>query len=185
MSGLGHCPAISIWTRDWQGSPAADDPRNSERGSGGAVGLFLGALCADMPSYDPSREAFASDAVAESILFDPLGATGADGAAGVRISSFRWFVGIGVDDAVWDHSTFSKNRDRLLEGDLAAKLLGAVLTQPPVKRLLSTDHFSVDGTLVKAWASMKSFQPKDGSGETASRRRTEPRGGFPWPEPLQ
>src|SRR5208337_995167 len=58
---------------------------------------------------------------------------------------FRWFVGIGVDDAVWDHSTFSKNRDRLLEGDLAAKLLGAVLTQPPVKRLLSTDHFSVDG----------------------------------------
>ena len=78
---------------------------------------------------------------------------------------FRWFVGIGVDDAVWDHSTFSKNRDRLLEGDLAAKLLGAVLTQPRVKRLLSTDHFSVDGTLVEAWASMKSFRPKDGSGE--------------------
>src|ERR1700728_2928644 len=78
---------------------------------------------------------------------------------------FRWFVGIGVDDAVWDHSTFSKNRDRLLEGDLAAKLLSAVLTQPRVKRLLSTDHFSVDGTLVEAWASMKSFRPKDGSGE--------------------
>ena len=78
---------------------------------------------------------------------------------------FRWFVGIGVDDAVWDHSTFSKNRDRLLEGDLAAKLLSAVLAQPWVKRLLSTDHFSVDGTLVEAWASMKSFRPKDGSGE--------------------
>ena len=78
---------------------------------------------------------------------------------------FRWFVGIGVDDVVWDHSTFSKNRDRLLEGDLAAKLLRAVLTQPRVKRLLSTDHFSVDGTLVEAWASMKSFRPKDGSGE--------------------
>jgi IS5 family transposase len=78
---------------------------------------------------------------------------------------FRWFVGIGVDDAVWDHSTFSKNRDRLLEGDLAAKLLGAVLTQPRVKRLLSTDHFSVDGTLVEAWASMKSFRQKDGSSE--------------------
>ena len=78
---------------------------------------------------------------------------------------FRWFVGIGVDDAVWDHSTFSKNRDRLLEGDLAAKLLSAVLAQPRVKRLLSTDHFSVDGTLVEAWASMKSFRPKDGSGE--------------------
>ncbi len=78
---------------------------------------------------------------------------------------FRWFVGIGVDDAAWDHSTFSKNRDRLLEGDIAAKFLSAVLAQPRVKRLLSTDHFSVDGTLIEAWASMKSFRPKDGSGE--------------------
>jgi transposase len=78
---------------------------------------------------------------------------------------FRWFAGLGVDDAVWDHSTFSKNRDRLLEGDVSAKLLSAVLAQPRVKRLLSTDHFSVDGTLVEAWASMKSFRPKDGSGE--------------------
>src|SRR5271163_1133294 len=78
---------------------------------------------------------------------------------------FRWFVGLGVDDAVWDHSTFSKNRERLLEGDIAAKLLGAVLAQPRVKRLLSTDHFSVDGTLIEAWASMKSFRPKDGSDE--------------------
>ena len=75
---------------------------------------------------------------------------------------FRWFVGIGVDDVVWDHSTFSKNRERLLEGDIAAKLLSAVLSQPGVKRLLSTDHFSVDGTLVEAWASTKSFRPKDG-----------------------
>ena len=63
---------------------------------------------------------------------------------------FRWFVGIGVDDAAWDHSTFSKNRDGLLEGDIAAKLLSAVLAQPRVKRLLSTDHFSVDGTLIEA-----------------------------------
>jgi transposase len=64
---------------------------------------------------------------------------------------FRWFVGIGVDDAAWDHSTFSKNRERLLEGDIAAKFLSAVMAQPRVKRLLSTDHFSVDGTLVEAW----------------------------------
>ena len=78
---------------------------------------------------------------------------------------FRWFVGIGVDDAAWDHSTFSKNRERLLEGDIAAKFLSAVMAQPRVKRLLSTDHFSVDGTLVEAWASMKSFRPKDGSDE--------------------
>ena len=77
---------------------------------------------------------------------------------------FRWFVGIGVDDAAWDHSTFSKNRDRLLEGDIAAKFLAAVLAQPRVKRLLSSDHFSVDGTLIEAWASMKSVRQKDGSG---------------------
>ena len=76
---------------------------------------------------------------------------------------FRWFVGIGIEDAVWDHSIFSKNRDRLLEGDIAAKFLAAVLAQPRVKKLLSTDHFSVDGTLIEAWASMKSFKPKDGS----------------------
>lgn len=74
---------------------------------------------------------------------------------------FRWFVGLGVDDPVWDHSTFSKNRDRLLEGEIAAKFLGAVLNQPRVKRLLSNDHFSVDGTLIEAWASMKSVKPKE------------------------
>jgi transposase len=74
---------------------------------------------------------------------------------------FRWFVGLGVDDAVWDHSTFSKNRDRLLEGDIAARFLAAVLAQPRVKRLLSSEHFSVDGTLIEAWASLKSLKPKD------------------------
>ena len=57
----------------------------------------------------------------------------------------RWFVGLGIDEAVWNHSVFSKNRDRLLEGEIAAKFLSAVLAQPGVKRLLSTEHFSVDG----------------------------------------
>jgi transposase len=76
---------------------------------------------------------------------------------------FRWFVGLGIDDAVWDHSVFSKNRDRLLAGEIAAKFLSAVLAQPQVKRLLSSDHFSVDGTLIEAWASIKSFRKKDGS----------------------
>ena len=75
---------------------------------------------------------------------------------------FRWFVGLGVDDPVWDHSVFSKNRDRLLEGEIAGKFLAAVLAQPNVKRLLSSDHFSVDGTLLEAWASIKSFRRKDG-----------------------
>src|SRR5215472_13879541 len=77
---------------------------------------------------------------------------------------FRWFVGLGVDDPVWDHSTFSKNRDRLLEGEIAAKFLAAVLEQPQVKRLLSSEHFSVDGTLIQAWASMRSFKPKQPPG---------------------
>ena len=74
---------------------------------------------------------------------------------------FRWFVGIGVDEPTWDHSTFSKNRDRLLDGAVAAQFLSTLMSQPKVKRLLSTDHFSVDGTLVQAWASMKSFRPVD------------------------
>src|SRR3546814_4251161 len=75
---------------------------------------------------------------------------------------FRWFVGLGVDEAVWDHSTFSKNRDRLLAGAIAGRFLDAVLAQPRVTRLLSGDHFSVDGTLIQAWASLKSFRPRDG-----------------------
>jgi transposase len=76
---------------------------------------------------------------------------------------FRWFVGLGVDEAAWDHSSFTKNRDRLLEGEIAAKFLRAVLAQPRVKRLISSDHFSVDGTLIEAWASLKSFRSKDRS----------------------
>lgn len=76
---------------------------------------------------------------------------------------FRWFVGLGVDDAAWDHSSFSKNRDRLLAGEIAGKFLRAVLAQPRVKRLMSSDHFSVDGTLIEAWASIKSFRRKDGN----------------------
>lgn len=75
---------------------------------------------------------------------------------------FRWFVGLGVDDVVWDHSSFTKNRDRLLSGEIVAKFLRAILAQPRVKRLMSSDHFSVDGTLIEAWASLKSFRTKDG-----------------------
>ena len=77
---------------------------------------------------------------------------------------FRWFVGLGIDDPVWDHSVFSKNRDRLLTTEIAQEFLAVLLAEPKVKRLLSHEHFSVDGTLLKAWASMKSFRPKDGSG---------------------
>src|SRR5260370_16188760 len=87
---------------------------------------------------------------------------------------FRWFVGIGVDDPAWDHSVFSKNRDRLLDGAIAAQLLSALLAQPRVKRLLSSEHFSVDGTLIEAWAALNSFNPTEPGADG-----TRARGGGP------
>jgi transposase len=76
---------------------------------------------------------------------------------------FRWFVGLSADDPVWDATVFCKNRDRLLDGDIAGKFFVSVLNLPQVRKLLSSEHFSVDGTLIEAWASMKSFVPKDDS----------------------
>ena len=75
---------------------------------------------------------------------------------------FRWFVGLEVDDRVWDPTTFTKNRDRLLRGDVSEAFFAAVLEQARRKHLLSREHFTVDGTLIEAWASQKSFRPKDG-----------------------
>src|SRR5829696_7805011 len=77
---------------------------------------------------------------------------------------FRWFVGLPLDGAVWHATVFTHNRDRLLEAEVARDFLSALLGLPQVKTLLSDEHFSVDGTLIDAWASMKSFRPKDGSG---------------------
>jgi len=82
---------------------------------------------------------------------------------------FRWFVGLNMDDAVWDVTVFTKNRDRLLEGDIAQEFFGAVVEQARAQHLLSDEHFSVDGTLLEAWAGEKSFQkkpkpPRKGSG---------------------
>src|SRR5438067_1893548 len=74
---------------------------------------------------------------------------------------FRWFVGLGMDDAVWAPTTFTKNRDRLLNGDIAAAFFDAVLIHADTERLLSDEHFTVDGTLLEAWASQKSFRPRD------------------------
>jgi transposase len=82
---------------------------------------------------------------------------------------FRWFVGLSADDPVWDATVFCKNRDRLLDGDIAAKFFAGVLNLPKVHKLLSSEHFSVDGTLIEAWASMKSFVPKDGSNPPADK----------------
>jgi len=88
---------------------------------------------------------------------------------------FRWFVGLGIDDPVWHPTAFTTNRDRLLAGEVAARLLASVLNHPQVRGLLSREHFTVDGTLVEAWASLKSFRPKDerddppGGGRNTSR----------------
>jgi transposase len=81
---------------------------------------------------------------------------------------FRWFVGLSTDDPVWDATVFCKNRDRLLDGDIARRFMTTVLNLPRVRELLSREHFSVDGTLIEAWASMKSFVPKDGSNPPAA-----------------
>ncbi len=88
---------------------------------------------------------------------------------------FRWFVGLAMDAPVWDASTFSKNRERLLAGDVAQRLLAAMIAQPRVQALMSDEHFTVDGTLIQAWAGHKSFTPKpntepseDGTGATAA-----------------
>jgi transposase len=74
---------------------------------------------------------------------------------------FRWFVGLGIDDPVWAPTTFTKNRDRLLDGDVAAAFFDAILNHADSRRLLSDEHFTVDGTLLEAWASQKSFRPRD------------------------
>src|SRR6476660_5780817 len=83
---------------------------------------------------------------------------------------FRWFVGLAMDAPIWDVTVFTKNRDRFLEGEVAAQFFQAVLGQPEVRALLSDEHFSVDGTLIEAFASMKSFRPKaeDGAAPPAA-----------------
>jgi transposase len=84
---------------------------------------------------------------------------------------YRWFVGLGVDEPVWVATVFTKNRDRLLAAEVARKFLAALLNHKEVRALLSDEHFSVDGTQIAAWASMKSFLAKDGSDEPPSPGR--------------
>jgi hypothetical protein len=119
-------------------------------------------------AINPARET-ASSAVTAGVLFGAVGAA-ADGAARLQ-SAVRWFVGLSLDTPIWDANVFTKNRDRLVDGEVAAKFMAAVLNQPRVRELLSAEHFSVDGTLIEAWASMKSFRPRDGSGEPPAAGR--------------
>ena len=95
---------------------------------------------------------------------------------------FRWFVGLGIDDRVWDATVFTKNRERLLAGDVASRFLAHLVSLPAVKRLLSQEHFSVDGTQIEAWASIKSFRAvdeeppgEDGDGDGAGGGRNAAR----------
>jgi len=87
---------------------------------------------------------------------------------------FRWFVGLNMDDMVWDATTFSKNRDRLLTGEIAEEFFKAVLEVARAKELLSDEHFTVDGTMVEGWASLKSFQPRDESGRNSNDKPDDP-----------
>ncbi|MEO6747458.1 MAG: IS5 family transposase, partial [Caldimonas sp.] len=75
---------------------------------------------------------------------------------------YRWFIGLAIDDAVWDHSVFSKNRDRLLDQAVVESFFTEVMQLADKRQLLSKEHFSVDGTLIQAWASHQSFKRKDG-----------------------
>ena len=75
---------------------------------------------------------------------------------------FRWFVGLAIDEPIWDHSSFTKNRDRLIEAKVARKLLRRVVRKAKKARLLSNEHFSVDGTLIESWAAVKSMRRRDG-----------------------
>jgi transposase len=86
---------------------------------------------------------------------------------------FRWFVGLNLDESVWDRTVFSQNRDRLLEGDIARAFFEAVVSQARELNLLSDEHFTVDGTLLEAWASQKSFQKKEAPPEEGSGSRGE------------
>ena len=87
---------------------------------------------------------------------------------------YRWFVGLSMDDQPWDHSTYTRNRDRLIAHEVVRALFGQVMQQARDAKLLSTEHFSVDGTLIRAWASHKSFVPKDGPPPPSSGSRNNP-----------
>jgi transposase len=92
---------------------------------------------------------------------------------------FRWFVGLSVDEAVWDHSSFTKNRDRLIEAGVARKLLRRVGARARREGLLSAEHFSVDGTLIEAWSAVKSMRRRDGKDDPPPPGRN-PHVDFAW-----
>ena len=164
MRGTDRRSGELFWYVDLEKRVGADHPLRAIRE---VVSTALAALSGDFAGlYSAvSRPSIAPEMLLRALLLQAFYSVRSERQLMERLEYdllFRWFVGLGVDDRVWDHSTFSTNRDRLLDGDIAAKFLAAVLAQPGVKRLLSSEHFSVDGTLIEALASRKSFKPKDG-----------------------
>jgi transposase len=146
---------------------SADHPLRTIRGIANAA---LNALSRDFDAlYSPlGRESIPPERLLRALLLQAFYSIRSERQLVERIDTdllFRWFVGLGIEDPVWDATTFTKNRDRLLDGEIASKFLAAVLANERVRGLLSCEHFSVDGTLLEAWASPKSFRPKDGSGD--------------------
>src|SRR5215813_4626478 len=145
-----------------KGSLVAADLADGGRGTGGSVAGIRAALRKfGRPSIPPER-------LLRALLLQAFYSVRSELQLMKQLDYnllYRWFVGLSLDAAVWDATVFTKNRERLIEGDIARKFMAAVLNQGRVKALLSDDHFSVDGTLIEAWASMKSFRPKDVSGE--------------------
>ena len=144
------------------GSSVAADPADCGRGAGGLSAEFEKLYAKfGRPSIPPEK-------LLRALLLQAFYSVRSERQLMEQLDYnllFRWFVGLSLDAEVWDVTVFTKNRERLIEGDIAGKFMAAVLNQARVKALLSDDHFSVDGTLIEAWASMKSFRPKDGSGE--------------------
>jgi transposase len=175
MRGSNHRSGELFSYVDLEKRVRADHPLRAIRG---LTDVALAALSGDLAALysGTGRPSIAPELLLRAMLLQAFYSVRSERQLMERLEFdllFRWFVGLGVDEPVWDHSTFSKNRDRLLDGAIAAKFLSAVLAEPRVKRLLSSDHFSVDGTLVEAWASMKSFKPKDppDSGDAAGEGR--------------
>ena len=135
------------------------------------VDVALKALCPEFAGLysEVGRPSIAPEKLLKALLLQVLYTIRSERLLMEQLSYnllFRWFVGLNMDEAVWVPTVYSKNRDRLLAGDIAGKFFAQVLSQAREGNLLSDEHFSVDGTLIEAWASHKSFQKKDGSGKT-------------------
>ena len=141
-----------------KGSSAARGPSNHRPGPGASVPAFR---CLYVHFGRPS---VAPEKLLRALLLQALYTIRSERQLMEQLDYnllFRWFVGLSLDEAVWSPTTFTKNRDRLLTGDIATAFFDAILIHADTARLLSDEHFTVDGPLLEAWASQKSFRPRD------------------------